>query len=316
MATDLLIADRPARTLDDALARGATTGGWLLSGPKGVGKATVARALVAAHLSGADRLGGADGAVVGLVEAESHPDLQLLRRGVNEKTAKPYTVIRVEDVRVVTERLYRTTATGRRAVVVDTADEMNASSANAMLKSLEEPPAGTLFVLLTRAVGGLLPTIRSRCRVVGLSPIEEDRLTAWLVRRGESEEEARAAARASGGAPGRALSLLEDDAPRRLADDFLAAARGQGDLLRAAQAAGAKANEAAWPEAWQVVTDRLGAALRGADDPLVGPASPALLGALDEARATYERAAGLNADRTHTALVLGRTIGRALRAGR
>ena len=314
----LLIADRARAALDDALARGATSGGWLLSGPKGVGKATVARALAAAHLSGAEALSGADARVAAQVAAEAHPDLQVLRRAVNEKTDKPYAVIRVDDVRAVTERLFRTTATGRRAVVVDTADELGASSANALLKSLEEPPAGTLFVLLTRAVGALLPTIRSRCRVVALPPLPEDAVAAWLAARaGAAGADARAAARAAGGAPGRALAMLEDPGARALADDFLAAAAGKRDLLAVAEAAGAKANEEAWPEAWTIVTERVGRALRGEPDPVLSPhAGPALLSALDEARALEARASGLNADRTHAALVLGRTIGRAMRAGR
>lgn len=319
MATDgLLIGPRARATLDEALARGAATGGWLLSGPQGIGKRTVANAFAAAHLSGADRLSGARALTGDLVTGEAHPDLQILRRQTNEKTNKLFTVIRVDDVRAVNERLFRTTATGRRAVIVDTADEMNASSANAMLKSLEEPPAGTLFILLSRAVGALLPTIRSRCRVISLPPIEEAALVPWLMATGDAAEaDARAAARASGGAPGRALSLLQDSTARTLADDFLAAALGKRDLLGVAEAAGAKANEAAWPEAWTIVTDRIGAALRGQPDPLLASyAGPGLLSALDEAKLLAAKATGLNADRTHTALVLGRTLKGALHAGR
>ena len=313
--TGLLIADRARAALNEALAQGAATGGWLLSGPQGVGKRAVADAFAAVHLSGADALGGADPGVTAQVANEGHPDLQVLRRTVNEKTKKPYTVIRVDDVRDVNGRLFRTSATGRRAVIVDTADEMNASSANAMLKSLEEPPAGTLFVLLSRAVGALLPTIRSRCRIVTLPPLGEDVLVPWLVARTDAAEaDARAAARAAGGAPGRALSLLEDGAARTLADDFLAAAAGKGDLIRVAEAAGAKANEAAWPEAWSIACERVGAALRGQPDPLLAPlAGPAMLSALDEAQALAARAGSLNADRTHAALVLGRTLGKGLR---
>ena len=319
MTTDgLLIADRARATLNEALASGAATGGWLLTGPKGVGKRTVADAFAAAHLAGAGVLGGVDPAFAERVAGGGHPDLQVLTRQVNEKTSKPYTVIRVDDVRDVNGRLFRTTATGRRAVIVDTADEMNPSSANAMLKSLEEPPDGTLFVLLSRAVGALLPTIRSRCRVVNLPPVGEDALVPWLTARTDAgEADARAAARAAGGAPGRALSLLEDGTARTLADDFLRGALGKADLLGVAEAAGAKANEAVWPEAWGIVTDRVANALRGRADPLLAPhAGPALLSALDEAKDLAARAHGLNADKTHTALVLGRTLGKGFRAGR
>ena len=317
-ADGLLIADRARAALDGALARGAATGGWLLAGPRGVGKRAAADAFVAAHLARADALGAADAATAAKVAEGGHPDLQVLRRMTNEKTGKPYTVIRIDDVRDANARLFQTASSGRRAVIVDTADEMNPASANAILKSLEEPPAGTLFVLLSRAPGGLLPTIRSRCRIVTLPPTPEDALTAWLAARtGAAEADARAAARAAGGAPGRALSLLEDGTARTLADDFLLAATGRGDMLRVAEAAGAKANEAAWPEAWSIVTERVGAALRGLPDPLLAPlAGPLMLSALDEANELAARAAGLNADRTHTALVLGRTLGRGLRAGR
>jgi DNA polymerase-3 subunit delta' len=317
MPTDLLIAETPRRLLDEALAAGRAEGGWLFAGPEGVGKATTARAFTAAHLSGAQSLSAAEARTTGLVENGAHPDLQTLRRQTNEKTGKPYTVIRVDEVREANDRLFRTSATGRRAVIVDTADEMNRQAANAILKSLEEPPAGTLFVLLTKAVGGLLPTIRSRCRVVSLPPVEPGVLVPWLQARTEaSEEEAAKAARAGGGAPGRALALLEDGQAMSLAERFLEAAAGRGDLLAAAKAAGAKAGEDAWPAAWGIVTERIGGALRGVDDPLLKAAGPNLLSALDEARALAARAEGLNADRTQTVFVLGQTIGRGLRAGR
>ena len=72
-----------------------------------------------------------------------------------------------------------------------------------------------------------------------------------------------------------------------------------------------------WPEAWGIVTDRVANALRGRADPLLAPhAGPALLSALDEAKDLAAKAQGVNADKTHTALVLGRTLGKALRAGR
>lgn len=317
-AGGLLIADRARATLDEALASGAATGGWLLTGPRGVGKRTVADAFAAAHLGGAASLDAVDEGLVSRVAGGGHPDLQVLTRQENEKTGKTYSVIRVDDVRAVNDRLFRTSATGRRAVIVDTADEMNPSSANAILKSLEEPPSGTLFLLLSRAVGGLLPTIRSRCRIAALPPADEDVLVPWLTARADAgEADARAAARAAGGAPGRALSLLEDGAARTLADDFLSAAAGKGDLLRVAEAAGAKANEAAWPEAWTIACERVGAALRGLPDPLLSPlAGPQMLSALDEARALAARTEGLNSDRTSAALALGRTLGRGLRAGR
>ncbi|MBB4659476.1 DNA polymerase III subunit delta' [Parvularcula dongshanensis] len=320
MSSDLLLGPRAWERLDAALASGALTGGWLLTGPEGIGKGTLADALAAAHLSNANSLGRADERTAGLVAARGHPDLVVLRRTENEKTGRMRPEILVDEVRAATSRLHTTSATGRRAVIVDMADDLGRSGANALLKSLEEPPAGTAFLLLSRAPGKLLPTIRSRCRVAALNPLEEGVLVPWLRRRTDADGEAAAeAARLSGGAPGRALSLLEGEgeAARALADRLLRVAAGQGDVLALAEAAGARANDAVWPEAWAIVQNRLSAALRGQSDPIVSKSvGPPLLQALDEAKRLAEKAGALNADRAHTALVLTRTLARGMNAGR
>ena len=314
---DILIAPRVRERVDAALGAGALAGGWLLTGPRSVGKATLAFAVARAFLSKAERLGEADETTARLVAQRSHPDLVILERRENERTGRLKTEIAVDDVRAATARLSTKASSGRRVVVVDTADELGRAGANALLKSLEEPPAGTAFLLLSRTPGRLLPTIRSRCRLLPLPPLHEDALAGWLSgKTGIGEAEGRDAARLSAGAPGRALSLLdgEGEAARELAERFAAAVAGQGDLLAVAEAAGAKANDAAWPEARQIVLDRIGGALRGQSDPVFSNAAgPALLEALDEARALSARSEALNGDRTQTALVLGRLLAKGMR---
>jgi DNA polymerase-3 subunit delta' len=157
---------------------------WLISGPEGVGKATLAYRIARFLLARpADR--GAAGALdvktdavaARLVRALSHPDLLVLRRPWNHQTKRHAQVITVEEVRRLRSFLGHTAEAGsRRVVIVDTADLLNVSAANALLKSLEEPPPQTVFLLLTAAPGRLLPTIRSRCRTLALAPLDETSL--------------------------------------------------------------------------------------------------------------------------------------------
>ena len=317
--TGLLLAAQTETELARALGGGSMRAGWLLCGPDGIGKRTLAERLAAVHLSGGDALGAADPGVATQVANGGHPDLFVIERQANEKTGKMRGEIVVDQLRESMARLFRTSTSGRRAVIVDPADLLNRAAANAMLKSLEEPPEGTLFLLLTRAPGRLLPTITSRCRRVTLRPPPREAVVSWLRARTEADEAAAAeAARLAGDAPGRALSLLEGEgAARGLAGEVLAAASGEADAVQVASRAGAKANEAVWPEAWAIVEDRIGAALRGLpDEPLAARASPALMDALEEARALARRAAGLNADRTQTALMLTRTLRKGLNDAR
>jgi DNA polymerase-3 subunit delta' len=103
-----------------------------------------------------------------------------------------------------------------RVVVVDTADALNRSAANALLKFLEEPPARALFLLLAEKPGNLLPTILSRCRKLALEPVAAAPLEAFLRRRVPtlSEADARVLAAIADGSPGRALELAEEDGAR------------------------------------------------------------------------------------------------------
>jgi DNA polymerase-3 subunit delta' len=204
---------------------------WLLRGPAGVGKATlayrIARALIA-HPAGPGGSPGAGGAVPetldpppgcrvrGRVAAGSEPQLRVLRRTRNPKSGKLRNEIVVDDIRGLRDFFALSIPDGgRRVVIVDTADELNRSAANAFLKSLEEPPGGTVLLLVSHAPGGLLPTIRSRCRALDLPPLGPDDLSRALAGAGAEvgAEEAAALGALSGGSVGRALRLLAADGP-------------------------------------------------------------------------------------------------------
>lgn len=162
---------------------------WLLAGPRGVGKASFAhmaarRVLVEA----AEPLLGLPGLetddnhrIVKLIEASSHPDMRRLSRLVNEKTGNLARNISVDQVRELGEFLSLTSALSPwRVAVIDTVDELETSGANALLKILEEPPANTLFFLVSHAPGRLLPTIRSRCRRLDFQSLDDDAMTSIL----------------------------------------------------------------------------------------------------------------------------------------
>lgn len=188
---------------------------WLLSGGKGLGKRAFARAAAAELV----RLPGAS-----TPEVEGHPDIHILEHlPANDDEAKkkaegkPYQTkrnITVDQVREMIRRLSTKPTLGdRRAIVIDPADDMEKGAVNAVLKALEEPPTGTFFLLVTHQPGRLLPTIRSRCRVLRFAALEADELDA-AIRRDVPQADAatRAAAIAAAhGSPGMALDFVEHD---------------------------------------------------------------------------------------------------------
>ena len=193
---------------------------WLLAGPRGIGKATFAKA--AARRVLADAAGppptsagiGTDDShpIVKLVEAGSHPDMRWLERLENEKTGNLNRNINVKQIRELGEFMGMTAALSPwRVAVIDTVDELEASGANALLKILEEPPANTLFFLVSHAPGRLLPTIRSRCRRLDFGNLDDDAMTSVLKEQAPdlpAAERDRVVAMSSGSA-GRALAFAE-----------------------------------------------------------------------------------------------------------
>ncbi len=214
----------------DAYASGRLHHAWLIAGPKGVGKATLAWRLARFLLAQPpDEGGGLFGApeppatldvapdhpVARRVAALSEPRLFLLRRPWDEKTKKLKTEITVDATRRLKEFFALSAAEGgRRVVIVDAADEMNRSAANALLKLLEEPPERATLLLIAHSPARLLPTIRSRCRILRLRPLPAPDLAEALAQAGAEPVEGPTApslAALADGSVGAAFQLIESD---------------------------------------------------------------------------------------------------------
>jgi len=214
----LLGHDAPINDFTDAMRSGRLHHAWLLAGPRGVGKASFARLAVRRMLAEAMgpgfELPGLDvpatHPVNALLEADSHPDLMVLDRIVDQKSGTQARSITIDQVRGL-QRLFSTTGSysSRRIVIIDAVDDLERGGANALLKNLEEPPQGSIFLLVSHAPGRLLPTIRSRCRILRFQPLADDVMTTVL--RAELPEadssEIAALVRVGEGAPGRALAF-------------------------------------------------------------------------------------------------------------
>ncbi|RMH46098.1 MAG: DNA polymerase III subunit delta' [Alphaproteobacteria bacterium] len=211
------------------IASGRLHHAWLLTGPRGVGKATLAwrmaRFLLAEPPAAGDGLFGAppppdsldvapDHPVARRVAALSEPRLLLLRRTVNEKTGKLARVISVDEVRRLRDFFGLSAAEGgRRVVIVDSADEMNPSAANAILKVLEEPPPDAVLLLVSHTPSRLLPTIRSRCRVLRCDPLLPRDMDRALAQAGVTvpEDDLAAVTELARGSVGDAIRLVQRD---------------------------------------------------------------------------------------------------------
>lgn len=179
--------DQAASMLLAAYRAGKLPHAIILSGPVGIGKATLAFHLAYHLRSFPDHRTSPETLVTpdarsGLyrqIATGAHPGVLHLTRPENEKTKGFKSVVTVDEIRRVSRFLSMTSHDGgHRVVIVDPADDMNVNAANALLKNLEEPPARTLFILIVHAPGSLLPTIRSRCQTVRLTPLEDRDLLA------------------------------------------------------------------------------------------------------------------------------------------
>nr|GGH96059.1 DNA polymerase III subunit delta' [Aquisalinus luteolus] len=209
--------------LRQLLDEGALSNGWMLAGPQNVGKATLAYRLARAFLdrqslTGTDGLATSDSKSAHLVAQKAHPDLFIAERQWDEKKDRLVGEITVDTIRQMIAFMGRTSGSGYRVAIVDSADDLNRNAANALLKVLEEPPANALVILLTSAPGRLLPTIRSRCRVLTLKPLEGAEVAAFLETEGAaSGDKALALAQAAAGRPGFALQLAAGEGADALA---------------------------------------------------------------------------------------------------
>jgi len=201
-----------------ALERGRLHHAWLLVGHEGIGKATFAyraarRLLGAAPAPALGLLGSRpDDPVCRQMMAHAHPDLMVLQReGLDGKARR---LIPVDEARALPEFFAKSPATAPyRVAIIDAADDLNANAANAVLKTLEEPPERGVVLLVSHAPGGLLPTIRSRCRRLRFPTPPIGAAVAWVMdRAGVEENDARRLLAMAQGAPGRAWRLATSGA--------------------------------------------------------------------------------------------------------
>ncbi len=221
--TNILVGHRAAeQVLLDAYRSERMHHAWILAGERGIGKATLAfrfARFVFAHpdpsapevAAAADLSVPPEHPAARRVAVGAHGNLLHLTRDWNEKEKRYRTELRVPTVRRIIPFLGSTAGEGGwRVVIVDTADDMNISAANAILKNLEEPPKATLFLMLAERRGALLPTILSRSRTLHLEPLSpaETEEVVRMVAPGAAEgTDTRLAAALAGGSPRRFIEL-------------------------------------------------------------------------------------------------------------
>jgi DNA polymerase-3 subunit delta' len=186
--------------------------GWILAGPRGIGKAGFAARAAAALVDPQDQNRR-------LIEQRSHPDIIWLQRLAKEppkegEDADPNAELKrsisIEQIRDLQHALTTRPSMGpKRAVIIDAADDLERGGANALLKSLEEPPVGTFFLLISHASDRLLPTIRSRCQILRFDPLNEAQMREALASAAPElpAGERELLIRSGAGSPGQALDF-------------------------------------------------------------------------------------------------------------
>jgi DNA polymerase-3 subunit delta' len=214
------------RTLLEAYRSGRIPHAWLIGGVAGIGKATLAYRMARFVLAYPDPAMPQVQRATSLevppdhpafrrIAGQAHSDLLVMERTLNDK-GKLRQTIAVDDVRRSVPFFGSTAGEGGwRVAIVDSVDDLNKESANALLKVLEEPPRRSLMLLVSDAAGRVLPTIRSRCRLLMLRPLSVDEVVqaaAGVTGQAPDDPELRAAAEAADGSVARALAFLDGPA--------------------------------------------------------------------------------------------------------
>ena len=243
--TPLYGHDAAVAAFRSALDSGRLHHAWLIAGPAGVGKALFAdKAALRVLAQGAGPLDspGLDvpdsHPIAKLAAAGSHPDLMRLERLTKESGTELARSISVDQVRGL-QRLFATTTSLSpwRAVVIDSIDDLERNAANALLKNLEEPPPSTVFFLVSHAPERLLPTIRSRCRLLRLAPLGRYAMASALRSALPESDEAEimSLVGVGEGSPGRAVAFRGLDIAGL--DSAMAALVREGDPTNARRSA-------------------------------------------------------------------------------
>lgn len=315
------------RRLRQTMAEGALSHGWIVSGPAGAGKATlafrIARALLEPQaLKDEDSLQMEESVrTFRLIASGAHPDLFVAERLLDEKKGKYQAEITVETIRKLTGFLNRTASGGgARVAIVDTANDMNRNAANALLKVLEEPPAGAILLLLSASPGRLLATIRSRCRTIELPPLSDEQVIGFLTDEGVEKNTAETVTPFAKGRPGYALYLAMGEGAEaiKLGQSFLKAAAKDGDISRIIAGVTGKAGEERWPIFRDTVlsslSDAARATARGEGAAVLPDAEAAsLLAAWEALSVLVARGEGLNLDRSQLLHAMAYDLRAALR---
>lgn len=257
--------------LQARLARNALPHALLLCGPAGLGKRAFLRRFVRGLLCGQPLDGQACGQcrACRLLEAGTHPDFVTLSFGLRKDGVQRKEIV-VEQIRELSSRLAMASQFGGwQVVVIDPADAMNANAANALLKTLEEPSAQTLLLLVADAPWRLPQTIRSRCQRIEFHLPAREEALAWLAAHGVADGEA--ALHAAGGNPGLARDWAEQGALDRrqgVRKDLAALAAGRAEPIEVARRwLDAEAEQCLWFAA-QAAVDEARARASGANGPL------------------------------------------------
>jgi len=270
--------DEAEAALADALRSGRMHHAWLLAGPKGLGKATLAyrfaRVALGAKPAGKRALDvDPEDPIARRIMVMAHPDLFVLKRGLNER-GRPRRDIAVDEARGLGGFFALAPAEGgMRVAIIDAVDDLNRNSANAILKTLEEPPPRSVLLLVCHAPGAALATIRSRCRRLALRPLSDDDVKGALgaeadpslihLARGRPGRAVALAAQGAGtselereldalgrGEARRALPALYERLSGEPYERFATAIELAGEQVRAK---GLEAGGEAWAEAWSAL---------------------------------------------------------------